>query len=123
MLFRELDIAYPGSKFILTIRDEWKWLTSVRNHFNPERNKYRAQWDHDPFSNRVHQLLYGRHDFDPTTFIRRYRVHNAEVRSYFKDRPQDLLVMDMDKGHGWAELCGFLGKPIPTETYPSVIST
>ena len=32
-LFRELDQAYPGSKFILTVRDEDAWLYSASSHF------------------------------------------------------------------------------------------
>ena len=31
--FRELDVMYPGSKFILTIRDRDSWLDSCRRHW------------------------------------------------------------------------------------------
>ncbi len=117
LLFRKLDAAYPGSKFILTVRDEWRWLASCAKHWGPG-NKFRQQWDNDPFSHIVHEKLYGRTDFDPTTFIRRYRRHNSEVLEYFKDRPSDLLTMDMDGGCGWRELCGFLQAPIPSVAYP-----
>jgi len=119
LLFRRLDTAYRGSKFILTLRDENRWLESVRKHWSPEHNKFRAAWDTDPFSHRVHQLLYGRTDFEPTVFLAKYRKHNAQVLEYFKDRPDDLLVMDMDKGCGWQELCAFFGKPVPNQPYPS----
>lgn len=118
LLYRELDKAYPGSKFILTIREEFDWLRSVRNHFSYRFNPYRWEWDRYPFSNRIHQALYGRRDFDATTMLNRYRKHNAEVRAYFKNRPGDLLVLDMDKRGGWTELCGFLQKPLPSVEYP-----
>lgn len=118
LLYRKLDTAYPGSKFILTVRDEWTWLTSVRKHWSYQLNPFRSAWDSDPFSHRVHQLLYGRKDFDPTTMLNRYRRHNAEVLEYFRHRPQDLLVMDMEKKEGWDKLCPFLGVPIPAEAYP-----
>jgi hypothetical protein len=120
MMFKKLDAAYPGSKFILTTRDEWSWLTSVRKHWNPNINQHRAAWDTDPFSHRVHAMLYGRRDFDPTTFLERYRRHNAEVLEHFKDRPGDLLVMPMDNGGSWPALCGFLGVPVPETPYPVV---
>jgi len=123
LLFRKLDVAYPGSKFILTLRDEWNWLTSVRKHWNAAYNKFRCQWDDDPFSHRIHEILYGRRDFDPSTFLARYRRHNAEVLEYFQDRPQDLLVMDMEKKHGWKELCDFLSVPVPVENYPTILPT
>jgi hypothetical protein len=108
LLYKELDRAYPNSKFILTVRDEWQWLESVRLHWDREANPYRAQWNRDPFSHQVHKLCYGQKWFDPHIFLERYRRHNREVLEYFKDRPQDLLVMDMNKGAGWWELCGFL---------------
>lgn len=123
LLYQKLDAAYPGSKFVLTIRNEERWLSSVRNHWNREHNKFRSAWDTDPFSHRVHKLLYGQKEFDAEVFLSRYRRHNAEVREYFRDRPQDLLVMNMDRDAGWPELCGFLEKPIPPVAYPRAFVT
>jgi hypothetical protein len=119
LLYRQLDKAYPGSKFVLTTRDEFKWLKSVRRHWDRQHNEFRSTWDSDPFSHRIHQILYGRTDFEWETFLERYRRHNAEVLDYFKDRPQDLLTMNMDHGAGWPELCGFLNiSPHPVVSYP-----
>jgi hypothetical protein len=117
LLFRELDVAYPGSKFILTVRDEDGWLESVRAHWS-DKNPWRSQWDTDPFTHRVHREMYGRTKFDEQVMRARYHQHNAEAIAYFKGRPQDLLVMDMSAGAGWYELCGFLRKPVPDEPYP-----
>jgi hypothetical protein len=33
------------------------------------------------------------------------------------------LTMDISSGHGWPELCGFLGQPIPDESYPHQFKT
>jgi hypothetical protein len=117
LLYRELDGAYPGSKFILTIRSEADWLVSVEKHFS-WKNPHREQWDHDPFSHRAHLELYGRRKYDETIFRDRYRRHIVEVLEYFRDRPNDLLVMNMNEGAGWYELCGFLKQPIPAVDYP-----
>ena len=117
LLFRELDAAYPGSKFIFTVRDEDSWLESVRTHWS-DANPWRAQWDTDPFTHRIHRELYGGVKFNEPVMRERYRRHNAEVLAHFKGRPQDLLVMNMSAGAGWYELCGFLRKPIPVEPYP-----
>jgi hypothetical protein len=119
IMYRELDAAYPGSKFILTVRDESEWLRSVKNHWDHERNPFRRTWDHDPFTHRVHKELYGRRDFDADVFLARYRRHNAEVAEFFKDRPADLLVMD----RGWPALCQFLNQPIPAALYPHKFKT
>jgi hypothetical protein len=118
LLYKKLDVAYPGSKFILTVRKEGKWLNSVRRHFMPEHNPWRYNWDNDPFSHRVHHLAYGRCDFDAETFLARYRQHNAEVQEYFKWRPQDLLLLNLDNGDGWDKLCRFLGKEAPSYPFP-----
>lgn len=128
LLYRELDRAYPGSKFILTVRDEEKWLRSVRNHWDGNLNPFRRQWKEDPFTNKVHRLLYGQNWFDAEVFLARYRRHNAEVREYFKDRPGHLLVMDMDglyagELRNWSMLCGFLGVTIPHAPYPMEFRT
>jgi hypothetical protein len=116
-LFRELDAAYPGSKFILTIRDEEDWIKSVRTHWS-EQNPFRARWDDDPFTHRIHTETYGRRKFDEQVMRERYRRHNTEVLEHFKARPRDLVVMNMSKGAGWYEICGFLRKPLPTVPYP-----
>jgi hypothetical protein len=116
ILFRELDHAYPGSKFILTIRNEDAWLRSVRLHWE----RYKPGWDGpgDIFSNEMHRRVYGQSEFNAEVFLARYRQHTAEVLAHFTYRPDDLLVMDMSRAAGWPELCGFLGCDIPGEPYP-----
>ena len=120
ILYDKLDKAYPGSKFILTTRDDDKWLDSVRRHWNPNFNKFRKSWDHDPFSHFIHKEIYGQRGFDPDIFLARYRRHNAEVAEYFRSRPADLLTFNVDAGHGWTELCRFLKKPVPSVAYPMI---
>jgi hypothetical protein len=120
LLYKKLDQAYPGSKFILTLRDEEKWLKSVERLWDARYNPTRWEWDIWPISNRLHKALYGRTDFNAQTMLATYRKHNAEVRAYFRDRPQQLLVMHMD-GLGfplWRDLCGFLNEPEPSVPYP-----
>ena len=116
LLYRELDMAYPGSRFILTVRDEDAWIDSVRRHWDPATNPFRKSWNHDPASHFLHKQLYGRKDFDRDTMLARYRRHNAEVREHFKDRPDDLLVLRV--GDGWEKLCRFLGRSVPDSAYP-----
>jgi hypothetical protein len=123
LMYRELDWSYPNSKFILTVRDEGKWLESVRKHWDYLQNPWRESWDNDCFTHRIHTELYGRKEFDPEIFLARYRRHNAEVKEYFRrNTPGKLLVLDVAKGDGWRELCGFLDKPIPSVPYPMVMS-
>jgi hypothetical protein len=115
ILYKELDRSYPGSKFILTIRDDASWIDSVRRHWSFDTNPFRRQWDDDPFSHFIHKQIYGTKNFNHEIFLERYRRHNAEVIDYFKNRPNDLLVFNSS---GWLELCKFLGHPIPDTNYP-----
>lgn len=116
LLYKQLDRAYPGSKFVLTVRDDNAWLASVEKHFDPGFNRFRSGWDDDPFSHQVHQKLYHQTDFDTDVMLARYRQHNLEVQEYFRDRPNDLLIMS--PADGWKSLCRFLGCEIPQTPYP-----
>lgn len=118
LLFENLDKAYPNSKFILTVRDEADWLRSVQNFWTYEGNPQRWTWDGDPFSHKVHGITYGQVTFDAEVFLTRYRKHIWDVLTYFRKRPDDLLVMNMSAGAGWTDLCGFLGVPVPSVPYP-----
>jgi hypothetical protein len=42
-LFKELDMQFPNSKFILTVRDDEEWLNSAKKHFKDKYVKLH-QW-------------------------------------------------------------------------------
>lgn len=120
-LFRKLDLAYPGSKFILTIRSERSWIESVRRHWQPDTNPFRELWDTDPFTHIIHNATYGRTDFHEATFLRAYRQHNNRVLNHFRERPNDLLVLDMvmdSDRQSWKRLCSFLNRRLPPAVIP-----
>ncbi len=123
VLFKELDAAYPGSKFILTLRDEENWIRSIRHHWDPTKNPYRQAWNTDPFSHKIHKAIYGQKGFDEAIFRARYRKHNADVWEHFMDRQDDLLIMCMDDNPGWGPLCRFLDRPVPDIEYPQAYVT
>lgn len=104
LIFRELDVAFPGSKFILTLRHTDKWYRSIAGHFGA--NPYHIQ-----------QLTYGDDAPAPVGHETRYRqvyeAHNEAVLDYFARRPGDLLIMELEKGDGWAKLGAFLGIAVP----------
>lgn len=111
--FRELDQAYPGSKFILTIRDTDSWLRSCKKQFTPALAAKQNEAHRKLFLD-----LYGTDVYDETKFLQGYRRHIDQVLEYFKDRPADLLVLDLTAGDGWHKLCAFLGKPVPDRPFP-----
>lgn len=109
MIYKELDKLIPGSKFILTIRDEESWYKSVNRHIGDLRSP-------------EHEWIYGRGKGlpkdDKANTIKIYNNHNKEVIEYFKDRPNDLLVIDFTKGDKWDKLCAFLEKDVPKTPFP-----
>ncbi|HWD48997.1 MAG TPA: sulfotransferase [Rhizomicrobium sp.] len=107
LLFRELDIAYPGSKFILTLRHRDRWLSSLVRHF---AGKPRAMFE----------WLYGFEmpDGHEDECLAVYEAHNEMVRAYFCDRPDDLLEIDFEQTATWKDLCRFLNVAIPNVAFP-----
>ena len=107
IFFRELDAEFPDSKFILTIRDSDKWFASLEGHFGDEPGA-------------MQEFVYG--EASPAgnrdRYVSVYEEHERAVRIHFKDRPDDLLVMDLEAGDGWDALCGFLGAPAPDAPFP-----
>jgi Sulfotransferase domain len=101
------DVQYPGSKFILTVRDLNDWLDSRRRHV--EKNQRRKAAGH--YEGKFLSV-------NLEAWEAEYRYHDGAVRSYFADRPRDLLVLDVTEGPGWEPLCEFLGRPVPAEPFP-----
>ncbi len=111
-MYKELDKEYPNSKFILTIRNPEDWFESTSNH----TGRYKSLYPEEVW-------FYGTDKIDKEVFIKKYLDHNAEVLDYFKDRHEDLLIMDICSGDGWQELCNFLDKPIPEGPFPYINKT
>ncbi len=107
ILYKELDAQFPGSKFILTLRSTDSWIKSQVNHFGTKETPMR-KWIYGVGCPEGNEEIY----------IKRFNRHYEEVREYFKERPQDLLVLDMAKGDGWEKLCPFLGVDIPANPFP-----
>ncbi|MEM9024502.1 MAG: sulfotransferase, partial [Bacteroidota bacterium] len=118
LYFKELDRAFPNSKFILTTRDLDGWLESVRTHFSRIPIFRELDW-HLEASDHMHSTFYGTDQLDAAVFRKRFEEFHQEVLDYFKNRPEDLLVLDITQGHGWEPLCAFLGVAPPEhEPFP-----
>lgn len=96
----DFDIAYPNSKFILTVRAPDRWLNSYRNYF-PDHNNALRRW------------MYGvpRFSGNETIYKKVFEDKNAEIITYFSGR-SDLLIMNLEAGDGWVKLINFLGKDL-----------
>ena len=111
--YKELDLMYPNSKFILTVRELKSWLSSCKKQFNQRATEKRSDVINDLFED-----IYETHFFEEEKFTVGYRCFVDEAINYFKNRPEDLLIIDISAGEGWEKLCTFLGKTIPEEAFP-----
>lgn len=109
LLYQELDVRYPGSKFILTLRSPDSWIRSQLRYFGARQTPMR-QWIYG----------FGCPEGNEGAYLARYQRHNEEVAAYFHGRRHDLLTMDLDVGYGWGPLCEFLGKEVPDFPFPHV---
>lgn len=111
--YRELDQRYPGAKFILTVRASEGWLKSCQKQFN-EKLAAKQNEAH----NQLFLDLYGCTAFEEQRFRDGYDRFVRGVLDYFRDRPGDLLVIDVTAGEGWEKLCPFLGCAAPDLPFP-----
>jgi len=98
-LIKEIDKAFPGSKFINTPREPDSIVRSWENYFK------NAPWNIE-------------NEEDKKVLINRYKKYSDNVLKYFENRPQDFLNLDIIGGEGWEKLCEFLDKPIPDVPFP-----
>lgn len=119
--YQVLDHVFPGSKFILTIRNnEHEWYESlVRYHSkimkvngiptadDLKNYKYRRKgwlW-------RQQQLVFGAEEstlYNEKLYKTHYVNHNNRVLDYFRFRRDDLLVLNLSDITAMQSLCGFL---------------
>jgi hypothetical protein len=106
--FAVLDVQYPGSRFVLTTRNEDAWIDSRRRHV--ERNRRRKE---------AGEYGGGFLEVDEPAWRNLWRLHHESVERYFTGR-DDLLTIDLTAEPTWERLCEFLGDPIPPVMFPWV---
>lgn len=120
--FEAMDKAFPGSKFILTVRkdaDEW-YDSLVRFHTKivgkgriPTADDLRQyNYRYPGFLWDAAQLRYGANEstlYNRELYTGCYEEHNRKIREYFKDRPGDLLELNIADVDAMERLVTFLG--------------
>jgi hypothetical protein len=129
--FQAMDIFFPGSKFILTERDAEAWYRSMRKfHRQPGVHGDKADdlealkeatYCYKGFAYDTKVLVYdlpGNDPYDKETLISHYHFHNRMVKDYFRNRPGDLLVLDVSEEGAYGRLCDFLEREPLSDTFP-----
>lgn len=119
--YQELDVRYPGSKFILTVRELQSWIRSCLFHYRHEI-KYSDLPEPDrSFAWGAERRVYGPFggvDLDADGFALAYKRHLRQVQRYFSQRSSDLLIFDILSGEGWEKIGSFLGRATPRFPFP-----
>ncbi|MEY4572253.1 MAG: hypothetical protein RLZ10_1479 [Bacteroidota bacterium] len=104
MIYRELDIAFPGSKFIGTRRNNINvWAESrIRHSFYIDGEDFRGKNNYISEQKNL------------------YTKHYDDLRSYFKKRPKDYIELCWEEGDDWNKLCTFLDRDIPEFDFPNI---
>jgi hypothetical protein len=129
--FKHLDKAYPNSKFILTVRsssEQWyrsltrfhakkfgmngriptsedlKNATYIRKGFLYNTVKLHGTPDASPYNKRI--------------MTAHYNKHNRDVMGYFENRPEDLLILNLEEKDSYQKFIDFLGIKSPYAKFP-----
>lgn len=130
--FIALDLKFPKSKFILTVRDspeQWynsitkfhgrKWGENGNTPTMKDLQKATYIFEGRPWlSNR---LLFDTPENDPYNrdkLLKFYIQYNESVIRYFENRPNDLLILNLAEKGAYRKLCAFLGVATSHEEFP-----
>ena len=126
-----LDSAFPGSKFILTVRESGEachasYVRHQTQRLGLGRLPTPSELKQDPYVYRgwsydVKHAIAPKPDdelYDKDRFVSLYERHNLQVKQYFAHRPQDLLVLDVSAPDAYERLCKFLDVAPVRESMP-----
>lgn len=128
--YRVLDAAFPGSKFVLTVRDSSdQWYNSLVR-FNSKRfadgrvptyeDLQKARYVRTGHSTHLVKL-YSTTKTDPFNkelAIASYESHNRDVLTYFENRPDELLVLNVAEEGALQRLAKHLNKQTSQTEFP-----
>jgi hypothetical protein len=119
LYFEEFDKTHPGARFILTYRDDMRWLDSVEKHFKATPASSAATAPRDI----IRIACYGTSVFNRQRMHGVYRRHFDRVIDYFAARPKDFLAINLEEERdAWQVLCAFLQMEKPAMPFPHLRS-
>ena len=121
--WRELALANPQAKVLLSVRDPEKWWESAtatifRAMDEAARSEHEIAQRHSAMALQlIRENTFGG-TFEKGPCVDAFNRHVAWVRACV---PADRLIV-YEVGDGWGPLCEGLGLPVPDKPYPSVNS-
>jgi len=111
-IWRQVYDLFPDAKYILTVRDEDRWIESCVRFYRHRRIRPMRVWMFGPHANPARSAE------SRQAWLDAYRAHNAAVREFFASRPHQYFEFDPTREGGWDRLCAFLGAPVPSRPWP-----
>lgn len=113
-VYKELDKKFPNSKFILTTRNKKNWLNSMGPYLERKRNWNQAGRQVD-----IRRAVYKEPFFEYNIYSKVYDDHEKDIKEYFKNRPKDLLILNIVDGIDKPQkLFDFLGIDAEMKEFP-----
>ena len=127
-VYKKMDKYYKESQFILTIRKEEKWFDSIVRFYGNSTSIFKGNIKtgqkgvNKDAMQKYHLQMFG-NDAPTITeakekYIKVYNNHNDNIKKYFKNKKNKLLIMDFEEGDGWEKICDFLECTIPNISFP-----
>lgn len=111
-IWRQIYEQFPDARYILTVRDETRWIESCVKFYRHRRIRPMRVWMFGPHANPASSPE------SRQAWLDAYRAHNAAVREFFARRPQQYFEFDPTTEGRWDRLCAFLGAPAPARPWP-----
>lgn len=112
-LYQELDRTFSDAHFVLTVRSPQSWWRSVSRLWKLEERRVRDLTPGEIIQYRPYdpvEMTRVRFE-DAETLKGKFMQHNAGVKRHFADRPDKLLVVDIEDPEKSRNISAFLGKP------------
>lgn len=137
-LYKYLDLAYPGSKFILTKRDnaeQWfdslirfniKMFSSDSKQLPTEKDLAKASYRYEGMALDYIKAFYNYPEkplFHKPTYIEMYERHLIDVRNYFQGRSNDFIEINVARESDLNLLANFLNVKTNMKKFPWINKT
>lgn len=126
-VYQYLDKKYPNSKFILTVRSNAdQWFNSISKFHGKlwaggstptKEDLAKAKYVQKGYALRFINQVFGESYYDKDIYTSVYNQHNQNVIQYFKDRPNDLLIVNVEEKESYINFCKFIGQIPVRETF------
>jgi hypothetical protein len=130
--FIHMDRAFPGSKFILTVRDDAEqWYQSVVA-FNSKKfglagrlpikeDLQNASYIEKGWMWKANRMIHDTPEddlYEKHALIRGYESHVQDVIRYFEGREKDFIMINVSKSEDYERFCTFLNLSKDAERFP-----